>query len=196
MNTRLGFIRLTALAATCALGFGIASSAQAGGYRGGYHGGWNGHGHSHSHFSLSINLADVFFRGDNYYAPRHRSRDRYYDNYGYDNYGYDNYGYSNYNNYGGDYGYYNQYPQFNIGYSYNDRGYDRRRGREHWDGDRDGRDHWNGNRGGWGGDVDNGAWNGDHGGWRGNHDGHEISDYDAARGFHDRSHDDRHRRHW
>lgn len=192
MNTKPGFIKLTALAAVCALGFGVASSANADGFRIGHHGGWNGHGHDRSHFSLSINLADAFFRGGYHHAPRYRSRDRYYDNYGYDdNYGYyDNYNsYGNYNNYGRGYGYYEPYPQYSIGFSYSDGGYGDRRGRDHWDRDRDGRGRWNddrGGRGGWGGDHDqHGGWDRDHyyndqGGYHGGGDPNRT-DYDPNR---------------
>jgi len=171
MNTRLGSIRLTALAAICALGFGIASSASASGFRNDHYGGWNGHSHHRSHISLSINLANLLFRGGYYNAPRYRARDRYYDNYGYygsannyyDNY-YDGY-YDSYNNYGGNYRYYDQYPQYSIGYSYYDRGYRDHRDRDRWDRDRDYRGHrydYRGDRGGWDRDRHGrGDWNDD-----------------------------------
>jgi hypothetical protein len=142
MNTTLGFIKLTALAAVCALGFGIAPSAHADGYRN-HRGGWNDHGHSH--FSLSINLSNLLFRGG-YYDAR-RNRDRYYDNY-------NNY----YDNYQRDYGYYNRYPQYSIGYSYRGGGYHDRYDRDRWDHDRGGWD-----RGDWRRDHDNhGGWDRDH----------------------------------
>ena len=164
MNSTLGFIRITALGAVCALAFGVAPGAQAGGYR--HHGGWNDYGHNRSHFSISINLANLLGNGY-YHSPRYRSRDRYYNGYGnyYDSYGnYDNY-YGRYDNYHGgdngyygnsydgyhdrygrDYGYYDRYPQYSIGYTYYGGGYDHRGRRDYRDRDRD---RWDGHRDGW-----------------------------------------------
>ena len=196
MNTKLGFIKLTALAAVCALGFGV-TSANADGFRSGHHGGWNGHGHNRSHFSLSINLANALFGGGYYNAPRHHSRDRYYDYYGYnDNYGSnDNYAYyDGYNNYDPGYGYYEPYPQYSIGFSYSDRGYGDRYGHDRSYRYRNDGGHWNGDRGdrgarGWDGDHDqHGGWDRDH--YYNDHGGNYGGDADrtgydenSARGF-------------
>jgi hypothetical protein len=146
MNSTRDFVRIAVLGAACAVAFGVAPGAQAGGYR--HHGGWNDYyGHNRSHFSISINLANLLGNGY-YHSPRYRSRDRYYNGYGnyYDGHGnYDNY-YGGYDGYRRDYGYYDRYPQYSIGYTYYGGGYDHRRRRDYrdyyrWDGHRDGRHH-------------------------------------------------------
>ena len=151
MNGTLGFIRITALGAVCAIGLGMAPGAHANGYR--HHGGWSDYGHNRSHFSVSINLANLLLANRYYHAPRYRSRDRYYDN-----------SYDGYDNYGRDYRYYDRYPQYSIGYSYYGGGYER------------GHDRWGRDRGGWDGDR-----YGRHDGHRGHDNDNDRPDCDQNR---------------
>ena len=139
MNTKLGFVKLTVLAAVCAVGLGMTQFARADGISIGYHGGWYGHGHSR--YSVSIGLGSGYYGGGYYYAPRHYApRPVYY--YPRDPYYYDDSYY--YDDYYPSYGYYDSYPSYSISYSNYGRGYDRDDYYRHRDWDRDGRHHWDG----------------------------------------------------
>lgn len=139
MNTRLGFVKLTALAAVCAVGFGMTPFAHADGISIGYHSGW----HGHSRYSVSVGLGSGYYGGGYYYAPRYYAP-RYYAPapvyyYPSDSY-YDDDDYPNY-------GYYNSYPAYRVTYSNYGRGY--------YDRDNYRQRRWNrDDRRGWGGDRD------------------------------------------
>ena len=148
MNTKLGFVKLTALAAMCAVGLCMTQFARADGISIGYQSGW--HRHDHSRYSVSVGLGSGYY-GGGYYAPR-RYAPRYYAPapvyyYPSDSYYYDG-GPSYYDDDYPSYGYYERYPSYSFSYSNYGRGYDRDDYYRHRDYGGDGDRHWGGDRGG------------------------------------------------
>jgi hypothetical protein len=206
MKTRLGFVKLTALASLCAIGLGIAPLAQADSFRIGYQGGW--HGHHHSRYGVSIALGSGFYGGryePGYYAPIYfapgRSRvysgDPYFDSGDYyrqrrwDGDRYDQDGWRDNRGFRG---------RWAGDRDDRDRWNDDGDNRSRWDGDRDDRGRWNNgdNRSRWDGDRDDrGRWNdrrGDHDrDWGRNRDWGHDNDNDNNR---DRDHDGGRHHHW
>ena len=79
MNTKLGMLKLAALAALCAVGVGAMPFAHADSFSIGYHSGW----HGHSRFGVSVGVGPVFYGGGGYYAPAYNNYPScYYDYYG------------------------------------------------------------------------------------------------------------------
>jgi len=182
MNIESGIVRLTALAALCALGLGVASPSHADSISIGYHGGY--HGHHHSHYRVSIGLGSGFYGGGyepSYYAPVYFAPDRgdYYSGRSY--YGRDDY-YRRRGGYRGDWG---RWDGDNRGPD----PWDGRRHHNRWDGDRNDWGRWDGDRNDWG------RWDRDHY-YRG-HDHDHDWDHDrnhdwGHRWDHDRDHDHDH----
>src|SRR5690242_18094706 len=77
MNSRLGFVKMTTLAAVCAAAVGIVPLAQADSFSIGYHTGW--HGRHHSHYRIAIGPGSGFYGGrydPGFYAPVYFARGR------------------------------------------------------------------------------------------------------------------------
>ena len=69
MNTKLGLIKLSALAVCCAFGFSMTQLAHADGFSIGYRSGGHWDGHDHGRYSVSVGVGSPGYYGG-YYAPR------------------------------------------------------------------------------------------------------------------------------